>query len=479
MPLHMPYHSTMDKEIVKAAAILDSCFSSTVDADSAIPAEMIQKAAGLAFLTVIKAGMIWTGKMGTGVVVARLEDGSWSPPSGIGTAGLGFGAEIGGEIIDFLIVLGSPSAVKTFKKGTQVSVGAGLDLAVGPVGRSAGASVNAGGGGVSGNYTYSHAKGAFAGVGLHGSTFMVRGEMNSQFYGRKVTPNEILSGQVAPPAACDVLFESIRRAGGQQGLGVEPNPNSFGSGRTSSSNSYGHSNSNGTPDAADHAAAARASFTTGTHNSSFSNSNRSSSSAATSRSLPAPTTMQTDPNDPRLRRYSSYKSERELYAQFEQRKSGVAPPMPTESTHSHPTNPSLKYKSYPAPAPNTSYTAPPEAQALYNSFVQPTAPKAPQQTVPPLPSSAKGTEMKQVYSEVMNFVETKCPYANLQVFKDNCRLFGQDSMSLDAFFSYLLSICSHPQMNELVPKLVRLLPTQEKRERLWTLYVREILLIKI
>jgi len=53
------------------------------------------------------------------------------------------------------------------------------------------------------------------------------------------------------------------------------------------------------------------------------------------------------------------------------------------------------------------------------------------------------------------------------VFKDNCRLFGQDAMSLDAFFSYLLSICSHPQMKELVPQLVRLLPTQEKRERLW------------
>ncbi|KAH7488676.1 SH3 domain-containing protein [Phytophthora ramorum] len=476
MPLHMPYHSTMDKEVVKAAAILDSCFKSTVDADSAIPAEMIQNASGLAFLTVIKAGMIWTGKMGTGVVVARLEDGSWSPPSGIGTAGLGFGAEIGGEIIDFLIVLGSPSAVKTFKKGTQVSVGAGLDLAVGPVGRTAGASVNAGGGGVSGNYTYSHAKGAFAGVGLHGSTFMVRGEMNSQFYGRKVTPNEILSGQVAPPpGTCDVLFDSIRRACGQQGLGVEPNPNSFGSGRTSNSNSY---HSNGTPDAADHAAAARASFSgtrTSSISNSFSDSNRQlRTSSSTSSSLPAPTTTQADPNDPRLRRYSSYKSERELYAQFEQRKSGVAPPVPTESTHSHPTNPSLKYKSYPAPAPNSAYTAPPQAQAMYNSFVQPSAPKAPQQSVPSLPSSVKGAEMKQVYSEVMNFVQTKCPYANLQVFKDNCRLFGQDAMSLDAFFSYLLSICSHPQMKELVPQLVRLLPTQEKRERLWTSYLNEL-----
>ncbi|KAF4323316.1 hypothetical protein G195_003637 [Phytophthora kernoviae 00238/432] len=480
MPLHMPYHSTMDKEIVKAAGILDSCFRSTVDADSAIPAEMIRNAAGLAFLTVVKAGMIWTGKLGTGVVIARLEDGSWSPPSGIGTAGMGFGAEIGGEIIDFLIVLGSPSAVKTFKKGTQISVGAGLDLAVGPVGRSAGANLNAGGGGISGNYTYSHAKGVFAGVGLHGSTFMVRGEMNSQFYGRKVTPMEILSGQVdPPPGSCDTLFESIRRASEQSGLGVESSTPSFGSGRTSSSNSYGNGNAYGnstsTPDAVDHAAAARSSFASAPSSSFSSYQSGSGSTQATSTlsSLPAPSTVQPDPNDPRLRRYSQYKSERELYAQFEQRRNSGnmdAPSAPMESTHSHPTNPSLKYKSYPAPAPNAAYTAPPEAQARYNSYVQPQAPKAPQQAVPPLPRPAQGAEMKEVYSQVMDLIQTKCPYANLQVFKDNCRLFGQDAMSLDGFFSYLLSICSHPQMKELIPQLVRLLPTQEKRERLWTQY---------
>lgn len=75
--------------------------------------------------------------------------------------------------------------------------------------------------------------------------------------------------------------------------------------------------------------------------------------------------------------------------------------------------------------------------------------------------------MKEVYNKVINFISTRCPYANVQVFKDNCRRFGQDQMSLDGFFSYLLSICSHALMKELVPDLVRLLPTQEKRERLW------------
>ncbi|CAI5743487.1 unnamed protein product [Hyaloperonospora brassicae] len=477
MPLHMPYHSSMDKEVAKAASILDSCFRSTVSADAAIPAELIQNAAGLAFLTVVKAGMIWTGKLGTGVVVARLEDGSWSPPSGIGTAGIGVGAELGGEIIDFLIVLGSPRAVQTFKRGTQVSVGAGLDLAVGPVGRTAGASVNAGGGGVSGNYTYSHAKGAFAGVGLHGSTFMVRGEMNSQFYGRKVTPNEILSGQVAPPpGSCDVLFEAIRRASGQLGLGGRRPSASLDASSAGYANSY--RGRTGTPDAADHAAAARASYAA-SGPSPFLSSNRESQVPSTSRPLPPASTVEPDPNDPRLKRFTTYKTERELYAGFEQQRRGIASSVPAESTHSHPTDPSLKYKSYPAPAPNAAYTAPPQAEAMYNSFVKPSVPKAPQQPVPPLPPPAKGAEMKRVYSEVIAFVQTKCPYADLQLFKDNCRLFGQDTMSLAAYFSYLLSICSHSLLKELVPRLVRLLPTQEKREHVWTLYVREVLLINI
>jgi lipid-binding SYLF domain-containing protein len=103
--------------------------------------------------------------------------------------------------------------VKTFKKGTQISVGAGLDLAVGPVGRSAGGNLNVGGGGLSGNYTYSHAKGMFAGVGLHGSTILVRGDMNSRFYGREVSPMEILNGHVQPPpGSCDILYDAINRA---------------------------------------------------------------------------------------------------------------------------------------------------------------------------------------------------------------------------------------------------------------------------
>ena len=44
--------------------------------DSVIPPDLIANARGLAILTVIKAGFLWSGRIGSGIVVARLSDGS-------------------------------------------------------------------------------------------------------------------------------------------------------------------------------------------------------------------------------------------------------------------------------------------------------------------------------------------------------------------------------------------------------------------
>lgn len=54
------------------------------------------------------------GRVGTGLVVARTEEGVWSAPSAIATVGLGWGALIGGEITDFVLVLNTESAVEAF-----------------------------------------------------------------------------------------------------------------------------------------------------------------------------------------------------------------------------------------------------------------------------------------------------------------------------------------------------------------------------
>ena len=45
--------------------------------DKIIPPEILSRAKGLAVLTVFKAGFLGSGRFGSGVVVARLADGSW------------------------------------------------------------------------------------------------------------------------------------------------------------------------------------------------------------------------------------------------------------------------------------------------------------------------------------------------------------------------------------------------------------------
>lgn len=45
--------------------------------------------------TILKAGFVFSGKAGSGLVIARLPDGSWSAPSCIATAGVGWGLQIG------------------------------------------------------------------------------------------------------------------------------------------------------------------------------------------------------------------------------------------------------------------------------------------------------------------------------------------------------------------------------------------------
>lgn len=63
--------------------------------EKSIPQAVLNGANGLAILTVAKAGVLMTYKVGTGLVVVRRSDGSWSAPSAVLSLGLGWGAQVG------------------------------------------------------------------------------------------------------------------------------------------------------------------------------------------------------------------------------------------------------------------------------------------------------------------------------------------------------------------------------------------------
>ena len=84
--------------------------------------------------SVLKAGFVFSGKAGSGLVIARLPDGSWSAPSCIATGGVGWGLQIGADITDFVIVLNSEEAVRAFALGGNVTIGGNVSAAAGPIG---------------------------------------------------------------------------------------------------------------------------------------------------------------------------------------------------------------------------------------------------------------------------------------------------------------------------------------------------------
>ena len=102
--------------------------------DGQIPLAILANARGLVFLTQVKAGFLWSGAVGVGIIVARLRDGRWSAPASVGQLGVGFGLQAGVQKSDTVIVLNTDAAVEAFTSRGQVKFGTDAAIAAGPIG---------------------------------------------------------------------------------------------------------------------------------------------------------------------------------------------------------------------------------------------------------------------------------------------------------------------------------------------------------
>ncbi|ORY61254.1 uncharacterized protein BCR38DRAFT_348172 [Pseudomassariella vexata] len=201
MGINNPLPSSMASECKKCGKILTSFVDprQAFGPEKVIPPQVLANAKGLAILTVIKAGFLGSARFGSGLVVARLPDGSWSAPSAIMTAGGGFGGQIGFELTDFVFILNDAGAVKTFAQAGSLTLGGNVSIAAGPVGRNAEAAGAASLKSVAGIFSYSKTKGLFAGVSLEGSAIIERRDANEKMYGQRLTALQLLTGSIRPP----------------------------------------------------------------------------------------------------------------------------------------------------------------------------------------------------------------------------------------------------------------------------------------
>ena len=251
--IHNPLPQSLQEDLKKCTHIIQKFTKKELGNDSlakVIPPDIIKNAKGICIMTVVKAGFLFSGRAGTGLVVARTRDG-WSAPSAIGTAGMGylleillrFGGQIGAEVTDFVIILNTEAAVKAFSMGGNVTLGGNLSVAAGPFGRSA----EAGGaiGQLAPVFSYSKSKGTcpgltiglFAGISIEGSVIVERKDANNIFYGRSIPPQEILSGSVVPPPSCQPLFDALNKQSE-----VSPSMGTFNGPMDTGKFNYGQSN---------------------------------------------------------------------------------------------------------------------------------------------------------------------------------------------------------------------------------------------
>ncbi len=147
--------------------------------DKAIPTDLLKRAKAIVvFPGTLKAAFIIGGQGGKGVAIRRVGNG-WSAPAFLNLGGGSFGAQIGGQKTDYVMIIMNDNGLKHLLDD-KFEIGGEGSVSAGPVGRTAAASTN-----VTLDaeiLTYSRSKGLFAGVSLKGVVISQDQDINNAVY---------------------------------------------------------------------------------------------------------------------------------------------------------------------------------------------------------------------------------------------------------------------------------------------------------
>jgi len=152
----------------------------------------------------VKGGFIFGGEGGDGVLLARTHRG-WSNPAFYTFGGASFGFQAGLEEAEIVLLIMSDRALRAVEREKfQFGAGAGLTVVTLSSGAAGATSPN-----LSGDIiVWTSATGAYGGLTLNGTVIAPRDEWNENFYNRRVSVPEILSGRVRNPQA-NALREEV------------------------------------------------------------------------------------------------------------------------------------------------------------------------------------------------------------------------------------------------------------------------------
>lgn len=177
--------------------------------DQQIPDQLLARAEGIVVLPAnVKAAFGLGARGGSGVLLVRHADRSWSHPVFVGTGALSFGFQAGAQVADIVLVLTTRRSIEGITDG-KLTLGADASVAAGPVGRTAMASTSLTFD--SEVYAYSRSKGLFAGISFEGNAIVINRKGNRRFYDGEESATAILALRGTPRAPADELLTEIKR----------------------------------------------------------------------------------------------------------------------------------------------------------------------------------------------------------------------------------------------------------------------------
>lgn len=152
---------------------------------------------------IVKAGFIFGGSGGQGLLVAR-NGNTWVGPAfyDLATASVGFQAGV--EVSEAIIVVMTDKGLNSLM-ATTFKIGGDASIAAGPVGAGAKSTVTAD------LVSFTRAKGIYGGLNLDGTVVHANTDYNSQFYGAKdkVLPPDILMRKAHKNAKAAPLLTAV------------------------------------------------------------------------------------------------------------------------------------------------------------------------------------------------------------------------------------------------------------------------------
>jgi lipid-binding SYLF domain-containing protein len=162
--------------------------------ESAIPDKLFDEARAVVVVPDSKKiGLVLGGRYGRGLLSVKNADGTWSNPAFVSLTGGSIGFQAGVQSSDIVLVFRSDRGLESIVNG-KFTLGADASVAAGPVGRNASAATD--GEMKAEIWSWSRARGLFAGVALDGAVLSIDDAADEAVYGRDTTPRMIFEGRV-------------------------------------------------------------------------------------------------------------------------------------------------------------------------------------------------------------------------------------------------------------------------------------------